>query len=223
MSEVGEIRQPLQRRSQEAFDRVLKAGREILETDGVDGFTVAAVSKRARVSVGSIYLRVTSREALLLAIHDAEMARMVREEAPFYDPSEPQPDARTHVIDLVKSTAGHMLANAEILRAFMRRGPDDPEIFERGRATSQRIAAEFESAMLRRREDFRHADPEKSVDFAYRMVYTMTARRVTHGNYFESPRPLTDEEFLDELGGAVADYLVGSTSRPESSGPPTAT
>jgi len=209
MSQAGQIRQPLQRRSQEAFDRVLKAGRDILESEGVDGFTVAAVSKRAGVSVGSIYLRAPSREALLLAIHDEEMQRLEREEVSFHDVDEPQADARGHVIDMVKKTAGHTLANAGILRAFMRRGPDDPEIWARAQATSQRIAAEFVTVMLERRDEFTHPDPEKAADFAFRMVYTMTARRVTHGPDFESPRPLTDEEFLDELACAVADYLVG--------------
>ena len=209
MSEVGEIRQPLQRRSQEAFDRVLKAGREILEAKGVEGFTVAAVSKRSRVSVGSIYLRAPSREALLLAIHDSEMQRLEREEESYHETDELALDARAYVIDLVTKTAGHTLANAGILRAFMRRGPDDPEIWARAQATSQRIADDFEKAMLKRRDAFRHPDPEKAVDFAFRMVYTMTARRVTHGPNFESTRPLTDDEFLAELGQAVADYLIG--------------
>jgi AcrR family transcriptional regulator len=209
MSQAGEIRQPQQRRSQEAFDRVLKAGREILESEGVEGFTVAAVSKRAGVSIGSIYLRAPSRDALLLAIHDEEMHRLESEEVALHIVDKLEVDARTHVIDLVVKTAGHTLANAGILRAFMRRGPDDPEIWARAQATSQRIAAEFEVAMLTRRDAFRHPDPEKAVDFAFRMVYNMTARRVTHGPDFESARPLTDEEFLEELGQAVADYLVG--------------
>ncbi|OJU70120.1 MAG: hypothetical protein BGO04_05385 [Microbacterium sp. 70-38] len=209
VSEAGKIRQPLQRRSQEAFERVLKAGREILENVGVEGFTVAAVSKRAGVSVGSIYLRVPSREALILAIHDEEMERLEREENSFNQADASDLDTRSYVIDVVLKTAGHTLANAGILRAFMRRGPDDPDIWARARATSQRIAADFEFAMLKRRDEFAHADPEKAVDFAFRVVYNMTARRVTHGAEFESARPLSDEEFLQELGEMVADYLVG--------------
>src|SRR5215207_3534705 len=76
MSEIeSEIRQPRQKRSQEAYARVLQAGRDILERQGLSGFTVQAVSQQAGVSVGSIYLRAPSRKALLLAIHAEEMER----------------------------------------------------------------------------------------------------------------------------------------------------
>lgn len=104
-----------------------------------------------------------------------------------------------------------MLANAGILRAFMRRGPEDPEIFVRGRDGSQRVAKQFEAALLACRDDFRHPDPETAADFAFRMLYSMTARRITHGSDFESPRPLSDEVFLEQLSRAVADYLLGAS------------
>ena len=149
MSETdSEIRQPLQRRSQEAYARVLQAGREILEEEGIAGFTVQAVSKRAGVSVGSIYLRAPSREALLLAIHAQEMDRMDREEVWLAPTSVPPGGARAHIEQVVTKTSAQMLANAGILRAFMRRGPEDPEIFVRGRAGSQRVAEQFEAALL---------------------------------------------------------------------------
>ena len=199
----SEIRQPLQRRSQEAYARVLQAGREILEEDGIAGFTVQAVSKRAGVSVGSIYLRAPSREALLLAIHAQEMQRMDREEVWLAPTSVPPGGAREHIEQVVTKTSAQMLANAGILRAFMRRGPEDPEIFVRGRAGSQRVAEQFEAALLVCRDDFRHPDPETAADFAFRMLYSMTARRITHGSDFESTRPLTDDVFLGELARAV--------------------
>lgn len=203
-----EIRQPRQRRSQEAYARVLQAGRDILEEHGVDGFTVQAVSRRAGVSVGSIYLRVPSREALLLEIHAQEMERMDREEVWLEPPTALPGSPREYIESVAIKTAAQMLDHANILRAFMRRGPEDPEIFERGRVGSQRLAAQFESALLICRGDFRHPDPEVAADFAFRMLYSMTSRRITHGSDFESTRPLSDETYLAELARAVAGYLL---------------
>ncbi|GGH51590.1 TetR/AcrR family transcriptional regulator [Microbacterium album] len=209
MSATGsEIRQPRQKRSQEAFARVLKAGREILQEEGFSGFTVQAVSKRAGVSVGSIYLRAPSREALLLAIHAQETERMDKEEVWLAPTVVPPGEARAHIESVVTRTAQQMLANSGILRAFMRRGPEDPEVFERGRAGSQRVAERFEAALLACRDDFRHPDPETAADFAFRMLYSMTSRRITHGSDFESTRPLSDDAFLAELARAVAAYLL---------------
>jgi AcrR family transcriptional regulator len=204
-----EVRRPLQKRSQEAFHRVLQAGREILEEDGVDGFTVQAVSKRAGVSVGSIYLRVPSREALLLAIHAEAMEKMEREEAEWLSPASSPPESpREYIQDVVARTAGQMLSNASVLRAFMRRGPSDPEVFARGREGSQHLAAQFEAALLACQDSFRHPDPGTAADFAFRMVYSMTSRRITHGEDFESVRPLPDDMFVRELSRAVAVYLL---------------
>lgn len=205
----SEIRRPLQKRSQEAYARVLQAGREILEEHGFPGFTVQAVSKRAGVSVGSIYLRAPSREALLLAIHAQEMERMDHEEVWLASTSIAPGGARAHIQEIVTKTSAQMLANAAILRAFMRRGPEDPEIFVRGRAGSQRVAERFEAALLLCRDDIRHPAPETAADFAFRMLYSMTSRRITHGSDFESTRPLSDEEFVAELARAIADYLLG--------------
>jgi len=73
------IRPPLQRRSQESLERVLQAGADLLREVGYEGFTLQEVSRRSGVSVGSIYARATSKEALILAIYDRETARM-REE-----------------------------------------------------------------------------------------------------------------------------------------------
>jgi AcrR family transcriptional regulator len=210
MSETDSgIRRPLQKRSQEAYARVLQAGREILEEDGLPGFTVQAVSRRAGVSVGSIYLRAPSREALLLAIHAQEMERMDREEVWLAPTSVTSGGSRAHIEEIVTKTSAQMLANAAILRAFMRRGPEDPEIFVRGRAGSQRVAERFEAALLLCRDDIRHPAPDTAADFAFRMLYSMTSRRITHGSDFESTRPLSDDEFVAELARAIADYLLG--------------
>jgi AcrR family transcriptional regulator len=73
------IRPPLQRRSQESLERVLQAGANLLREVGYEGFTLQEVSARSEVSVGSIYARAASKEALILAIYDRETERMAQE------------------------------------------------------------------------------------------------------------------------------------------------
>ena len=47
-----------------------------LREQGFDGFTLQEVSRRAAVSIGSIYARAPSKDALILAIYDREMERI---------------------------------------------------------------------------------------------------------------------------------------------------
>ena len=55
------LRPPLQNRSRESLERVLIAGKKLLEEKGWEGFTVQEVSRRAKVSIGSIYARARAR------------------------------------------------------------------------------------------------------------------------------------------------------------------
>src|SRR3954451_11796893 len=79
------IRPPLQNRSRESLERVLEAGQELLEEEGWEGFTVQEVSRRAKVSIGSIYARAPSKEALFLAVYDRALVDIVAEQESLQD------------------------------------------------------------------------------------------------------------------------------------------
>ncbi len=203
------IRPPLQRRSQESLERLLRAGLEVLQEVGFEGFTLQEVSRRAGVSIGSIYARVPNRDALILAIYERAMGLLLEEEAQFERDSSAEGHSPREVIErLVSDMATIMLGNAAMLRVFMRQAPINPEIWRRGSAHSHTTAHLFAAAMLRRREEIKHPDPELAVDVAYRMVYCAIARRITHGPQFESPYEVSDEQLVRELARAVADYLL---------------
>jgi AcrR family transcriptional regulator len=205
------IRPPRQRRSREALERVLRAGSELLQDVGYEGFTVQEVSRRSGVSIGSIYGRTPSKEALILAIHDREMERIGRENERIRAASERAGlSARELIETLVREAAAIMLGNAAVLRVFMHRAVIDEEIWRRGSERSHELARAFERALLDHREVVTHPDPELAIDVAYRLVYSSLARRVTHGSQFESSRAISDDDFVRELARAVADYLLAA-------------
>jgi AcrR family transcriptional regulator len=203
------IRPPLQRRSQESLERVLAAGIDVLVEEGFEGFTLQEVSRRAGVSIGSIYARVPSRDALLLALHGRVMDMLMEQERQFERDSELQGLSPRELVEkLVTDMANIMLRNRHLLLPFMRQAPSFPEIWQRGAESSQATGDLWESALLRHRAAVKHPDPELAIDVAYRMVYCTIARRITHGNTFESDREITDQDLVRELARAVADYLL---------------
>jgi AcrR family transcriptional regulator len=204
------IRPPLQRRSQASLERVLDAGLQVLQEQGVAGFTLQDVSRRSGVSIGSIYARVNSREALIMAIYEHAM-RWTEEEAINAEEVAARGDLapRERIEMLVTDTANMMLAHGEVLRVFMRQAPLNSEIWRRGAEKSQANAHAFEGAMLAHRADIGHPDPDLAVDIAFRMIYCTIARRITHGPVFETARVVSDEELVRELARAAANYLIG--------------
>jgi len=206
------IRPPLQRRSQESLERVLEAGMKVLQEEGLEGFTLQEVSRRAGVSIGSIYARVPSREALIMAIYNRAM-EWTEEQGQLSDQlrrdaARPDLGRRERIETIVADLANTILGHGPVLQVFMRQAPRHSEIWQRGAETSQATAKGFSRAILEHREDLRHPDPELAIDVAYRMVYCTIVRRITHGPKFESARPLSDDRLVRELSRAVADYLL---------------
>lgn len=203
------IRPPLQRRSQESLERVLQAGAELLLDVGYEGFTLQEVSRRSGVSIGSIYARAPSKEALILAIYDREMAKVGEANDRLRQTAQLEGlQPRELIIALVELMARSTLEHADILRVFMYRALIDPEIWRRGSDRSIQLSHAFEEALLEHKDELSHPDPELAIDVAFRFIYNTLVRRVSHGDKFESQRPLSDEDLIRELGEAAADYLL---------------
>ena len=80
-----DVRPPLQRRSREAWQRVLDAGVELLEEGGYPAFTIAAVCDRAQVAPRALYTRVDTKDALFLAVYEHGIARVRADHTPLID------------------------------------------------------------------------------------------------------------------------------------------
>ena len=183
----------------------------MLQEQGVEGFTLQDVSRRAGVSIGSIYARVSSREALIMAIYEQAMRWTEEEESAAAEVGAREDlTPRERIEILAADTANLMLAHGGVLRVFMRQAPLNAEIWQRGAEKSQSNARAFEEAMLAHRDDISHPDPELAVDIAFRMIYCTIARRITHGPVFETERKVSDEQLVSELARATADYLTRS-------------
>ncbi|HEX3615321.1 MAG TPA: TetR/AcrR family transcriptional regulator [Solirubrobacteraceae bacterium] len=202
------IRPPLQRRSQESLERVLQAGFELLQERGFEGFTLQEVSQRANVSIGSIYARVPSREALIMAVYERAMLWTEEQAGPLERAAHRPGTTREQIEAIATEAATQVLTHDDVLRVFMRQAPLEPWIMERAAVKSQATCQVFTHAILEHREEIRHDDPELAADIAWRLVYNTTARRITHGPAFESEHPVGDQVLARELARAVADYLL---------------
>ena len=202
------IRPPQQRRSRESLERVLKAGERVLADNGYEGFTIGEVSRRAKVSVGSVYGRFDGKDALIRAIHRRMMERLTgREEEFAAGADDARLDLETVVARGVHALADGMASERKLLRVFMVRGAVDPSIARPGAEASQATGRAFKSAVLAHRREIGHDDPDLAADIAFRMVYDVLARQVMHGPTFESDRMVDWDQLVDELIAAVLAYL----------------
>ena len=67
------LKEPKQNRSKASLERLLNAACELLTENGYKDFTLQEVSKRAKVSIGSIYNRFKSKEDLIRLLQVREL------------------------------------------------------------------------------------------------------------------------------------------------------
>ncbi|MBB4864878.1 AcrR family transcriptional regulator [Pseudomonas nitritireducens] len=72
-------RTPRQARALEKVDLILEASRQLLERDGLDGFTTDSVAERAGVSVGTLYQYFPNKQRILDELAQREMSALVED------------------------------------------------------------------------------------------------------------------------------------------------
>jgi AcrR family transcriptional regulator len=69
-------RTPIQRRSRERVERILKTAEQIVVHDGIDALSTRAVAVRAKVPVATLYQYFADREAIAAALIERHVAAM---------------------------------------------------------------------------------------------------------------------------------------------------
>jgi AcrR family transcriptional regulator len=204
-----EIRPPLQRRSRQAWARILDAGVALLEDGGYEAFTIAAVCERAQVAPRAVYDRADNKDALFLAVYEHGMARVRADEAVLSDQRHwhDVPTDRLAVA-VVREVAGIWLRHAAFLRAVVLVSGAHPEVYRRGAYYSRQLGDRAAAVLLRDPRAVDDADPPTAVRAAFNAVFAALIVRITYGPAFATPA-IDDDTFLTTLGAMVQRYLFG--------------
>ncbi|MFG2799934.1 TetR/AcrR family transcriptional regulator [Streptomyces pseudovenezuelae] len=206
-----EIRPPKQRRSREAWNRVLDAGVSILEDGGYEAFTIAAVCERAEVAPPAIYARTTSKEALFLAVYEHGMRRLRVDQQVFSDDSRwAGLSAAGLVREAVAETGRAFLRHERFLRAVVLTSASHPEVRRRGSRYSQDLGNSFAGVVLRAADAITLPDAETAVRSCFSTVFAASVIRVAYGPGFARPAPVEDDVFIADLAETAVRYLLSS-------------
>ena len=202
------VRKPMQRRSRETLERLLAAGIELLREAGYEGLSIAELSARSGVSVGSIYQRFDGKEALFAALQERILEGIDAEQAALFDDVDPDLPDHELVREAVARLAAMCRRNEPLLRVMILRGAVDEPTRQRGSRSSIVLARSFEQFLLARVKRFGHEDPALAADVSFRMVYATLTRRIMSGPTFESQTDISWDVLSAELGRACAAYLL---------------
>ncbi|MET7770942.1 TetR/AcrR family transcriptional regulator [Nocardia sp. NPDC005366] len=201
------INEPRQRRSREAWRRVLEAGIALVERDGYEGFTITALSEASGINPRAIYERAASKDALFLAVYEHKMAQMVEQRDQLMAATtEPGITPTETVRRAVHAVLRLFTDDAAFLRAVMAVAPRHPIVYERGRRHIAVLGDLFAGAL----EGIAPDPRPLAARLAFRTVYAMAVLRTVQGPDFLAPALGFDEE-LAHLSEVVERYLQVST------------
>jgi AcrR family transcriptional regulator len=205
----GSVREPKQERSRQSFEKAIDATVSLLSERRSDAFTLAEVAQLAGVSTGSIYGRVESKTDLIRAAQARETSRIRDVQRAAFDQTPPEGETFEAAVTRVVTTLAQVLrAEAPVLSPFMRIGSDDPVVAQEGKLGFEHLVELFTAALLARRDDIRHPDPQRAVAWSFTVVYSVLARWLGLGSAPESAGEGEWEHILADLSEMVTAFLA---------------
>ena len=204
-----QIRAPLQGRSKASLERMLATARDLMIERGTEDFTLQEVSKRGKVSIGSIYLRFESKESLVRAVLQQVMPEMtVKELAMIEKLKANSADLPAFVKNYVEDYAELLKSNAPLLRLCMMRAEHDPEVSVLGKRAAENAVKMAVDGFLAYRNEIKAADPQLSASSAHHIIFATLARQLSLGSTGESVTNYDWSELKRELSRMCIAYLL---------------
>jgi AcrR family transcriptional regulator len=202
------VRPAQQRRSKEAWTRVLDAGVAVLTEKGSEGFTIAAVCERAGVTPPTIYRRAPNKDALFLAVYEHGIAQVRATENSKLAEASPPPDgdAAAVVRYSARTIAETFFAHRDFLRAVIIISATNETVRDRGVDASIVLAATFN----RLTESVTTPDLEASRTTFFQMLFGALVLRTGFGGDFAMPTPVSEDAFVAGLEDVAERLWISS-------------
>jgi AcrR family transcriptional regulator len=200
----------LQSRSRSTERRILAAATELIGKHGFADLPVAAIARRARISIGGLYARYANKDALVHAVDEVLIAEFDAALAAAMDPTAL---AGHDVAGVVEAYVGAMVAafaaRADLMRQVVlrARSSGDPRFTERVRAFNLRAHGALAAQLLARRRHIAHPDPEAAVAFGVMFVSAAAREAVLFGSRRLNLASVHGRQLVRELVRAYCAYL----------------
>ena len=200
----------VQERSRATGERILQATERLLETRSFEDLPMTSIAQAIEMSVGGLYARFDSKDALLRALHARYEAYRTAFLLQAFDPGAwGDADLEARVRGICQALVKLMREKRHVLRSFLLRYWSRPQ--EAGGDFSERLGIVYQSAidlMLDKRSSFCAVDPEH----AARTALAVIAGSCRDIIVMKPPRApgaigISDEELTDALARAALGIL----------------
>ncbi len=196
------VRNPKQARSQKTLDRILRATERLLHKQSFDEIGVQQIVRASRTSVGAFYTRFRDKQGLLSALYEHYDQGLDGEIEAWCHAHGPAPEDLagsirwflSYLIEAFRSRR-HLL---RALALHVRCHPEEIDDLRRDRRAFQHRF--LFAALLARREEIRHPDPERAIENAIFCAASTLRERVLFSETAHASAMVTsDAELAEDL------------------------
>ena len=199
MSDSGSRRTPRQGRSRVTVDVLLDATAQVLVADGYDAASTNRIARRAGVSVGSIYQYFANKEALVQALAERHLERMLAIVVAHLA-SDGERSIRSLTARTVRGLIAARASEPALHRVLAEQAPVDV-VRRMRRAAEQALAADM--AARRRAGENRVDDPEVAA-----FVVVAAIDEAIRSAVLDRPDLLVDERLQVALVDLVTRFVL---------------
>lgn len=179
------VREPRQRRTRQQWERILDTGVRLLEENGYEGFTIAALCARAEVPPRALYARVATKDALFLAVYERGMSRVLAGHEVFAEADRWDfDDDQRRVEQAVRCLVQIFIDNAAFLRAVVLISGAHSEVRRRGEAYRNAISELFTAVLAPLDVNAGHDNPAREREFCFSLIFSAMVLRTAYGPSF---------------------------------------
>jgi AcrR family transcriptional regulator len=206
------VRKPQQDRSRSSMERLLATAMQMLVQSGASDFTLQDLSRRTKVSIGSIYLRFDNKQELMRELQLRFLEQVEREHALIIVRLRRKGLALRQLVPIaVRAYSEFLREHAGLLRVFMDLAPNDAVIAANGKKYYRQSSADFASMLLDHRADIRHPDPVHAVDACFSMMYAWVGRYLGLGTTQDVVGEGDWDQLLDDVSLMSVLWLSGGS------------
>ena len=199
---------PKQQRSRASYEKVLAATRRLLTDEKGADFTLADVSRESGVSIGGIYGRFENRMALILEVQLRTNEKMLEEcAAGIAQAVAAARDGRDLMRRLAVEVAESLRRDRDIIKAIVDASLADAQIAQEGLHVYAGQLALFRSALLARRAEIAHPEPDEAIEFCFLCIYEIVASHFGFGRR-KSAEDAQWPKLLAQLQHLCVSYLT---------------
>ncbi|WP_139310775.1 TetR/AcrR family transcriptional regulator [Allorhizobium taibaishanense] len=199
------VKRPRQKRSRDTLEQLMNAGVELLMQGEESEFSVARLSVKSGVSIGSIYQRFGSKEMIYLALQARVLEAMDAQAMRLFPTHRlDNMDDAAVIRDAVMRFCKHVSDHEKTIVALARLDGGNPRAVERGAQSCMKMGKAFETYLQTALGDTR----QDAYDRCFRMMFSCTWVRIVGAPIAFDVTTADWTAFCDFLGDMCVAYLL---------------